>query len=526
MIDDKKHTSDAKPVPSVMNTVLPPELTIWYEARRLCGDPNMSVDELAACIAQDPVLVIEFLKIANGMSIGGTKQTTTTIKGSIIRLGSEFTIDTLNSVEARTQLSDPGVSNWFETHRSRCTRTAIIARMIAEVQAKHIADECQVAGLLSFVGELIAVAHFREKYVKIAENNTRTGTIFRLATDFKFDVRSVGFSYLTKQGLPQIILSALDQDSSAKSGDKMIMKPIVASANELIDAFDSGKWGKYAPGKLLPSKSPLRLLSIQESQYTKIYERATQYLFLTRQQDEKKRYEKETKVMQRPTIEEAPPAAPAAKKEDISERQRTISNLNDEINNLLSFSFTDIPTATTSSFEIDRSQIAAETPPVKTKSIQTIVTSIASELNNASNSEELLSSILDKLITSGPFEKTALIVVAKDKTHAKVVAARGPNIGSGQQINISDPLSPLAQSFSKVRSFGKQSSDVSPFGSNSFAVAPIDAQYENPVALYADCGSKASITFEARRVFRSVVELLNEKLPTLPGGIPVEFDKK
>jgi hypothetical protein len=127
------------------------------------------------------------------------------------------------------------------------------------------------------------------------------------------------------------------------------------------------------------------------------------------------------------------------------------------------------------------------------------------------------------LVDNGPFEKSALIVVSKTKRNAIVVAARGPMIGTGQKLDIDDPLNPLAQCFSKVQSFGNKESDLSPFGSKSFALAPINADHETPVALYADCGNDKAITFEARRVFRTVVEILNERLPLIPGGIPVEL---
>jgi hypothetical protein len=115
------------------------------------------------------------------------------------------------------------------------------------------------------------------------------------------------------------------------------------------------------------------------------------------------------------------------------------------------------------------------------------------------------------------------MVVSKDRKTAIVIAARGPQIATGQQLLLDDPLSPLAQCFSKVQSFGNRASSESPWGSKAFALAPIDANHETPVALYADCGINGSITFEARRIFRVVVDILNQKLPTLPGGLPVEL---
>jgi hypothetical protein len=144
-------------------------------------------------------------------------------------------------------------------------------------------------------------------------------------------------------------------------------------------------------------------------------------------------------------------------------------------------------------------------------------------MSSAKNSEELLSNLLSTLIDDGPFEKTAIIVISEDRKNATVVAARGPNIGNGQRLSLDDPLSPLAQSISKIQSFGRKESSVSPFGSKAFAVAPLDTHHHTPVALYADCGSDNAITFEARRIFRSVVDMVNEKIRDLPGGIPYEI---
>ncbi|MCB0338608.1 MAG: hypothetical protein KDD53_03340, partial [Bdellovibrionales bacterium] len=143
--------------------------------------------------------------------------------------------------------------------------------------------------------------------------------------------------------------------------------------------------------------------------------------------------------------------------------------------------------------------------------------------DEAKNSEQLLSDLLQKLIDEGPFVRTALIVVSKERDNAIVVASRGPDIGNGQKLVLDDPLSPLAKCFSKVQSFGSSRSTSSPWGSKAFALSPIDVDHSTPVALYADCGDERGLPFEARRIFRNMVDLLNQKLPQIPGGIPVEI---
>ncbi len=162
-------------------------------------------------------------------------------------------------------------------------------------------------------------------------------------------------------------------------------------------------------------------------------------------------------------------------------------------------------------------------PAIHSSKGKQVLNTLSGMFDQAKTSEQLLSQLLQMLVDNGPFEKSALIVVSGDRTKAVVVAARGPNIGNGQTLILDDPLSPLAQCFSKIQSFGNRKNKNSPFGSRAFALAPIDADHDTPVALYADCGNEGAVSFEARRIFRTVVEALNQKLPEIPGGIPVEI---
>lgn len=532
--------------------LLPPDVGVWHEARRIAADPQSRVEDLATCASQDPVIVLELLKTANAMFFAGGRQTITSAKAAIVRLGSEVVIETLTHIAERPALEHDEISHWLEVHRARCRRTSLVARMISESIAKNLSDDCQTAGLLLFVGEMLAVSHFGETYVALAEQLARSGIIYRLAQDHKYDVERIGLNYLRRQGIPEALLFAIDRESSSKSRDRAIMKPLCFAAGELVEAFDLNRWEKLAPGKTLAPKSSLRVLQLNDQQYLKLYERAGEFLFNYRLMQEKK------KQAGAPVVEGTRPSSDAT-----DSIKAEAGSLNDEINSILGNLDappppSDAPKAPakavapaakttinvvqqvlsdpTDSFSLQTSaqkpkmvrqtvpSPAPKEPPklVSPKGAE-VVTNIAQMFGSATSSEQLLSDLLAMLVDNGPFEKSALIVVSRDKAQAIVVAARGPNIGNGQKISITDPLNPLAQCFSKVQSFGNRESEYSPFGSKSFALAPINADHDTPVALYADCGNDKSITFEARRVFRTVVEILNERLPQIPGGIPVEL---
>ncbi len=540
--------------------LLPTDLQIWSEARRLVTDKNIRVEDLAICASQDPIIVIELLRISNAMFFSGGRSPITTAKTAIVRLGSDVVLDSLEKLKDRHQLENEDVKHWLELHRSRCKRVSIVATIVAEALARTLTDDCQAAGLLMYVGEMLAVAHLGETYVKLAEELSRSGIIYRLAQDHKFDVEKMGVTYLRRQGIPEALLFVLDRDARSRTPDRAIMKPICMCAGEMLEAFDANRWEKLAPGKSLPPKSAIRMLQMSDTQYLKIYERVGEFLFSLRMIEEKKKQEallgpaapldqpppqsEEEKALDsdirtlitendEEEFDESPASKvqepqPAVKAVESAKRETVIKTVSQSMGSSADDQFS-LKTAKSGAKAVPRVEPAAaprniEPPKLRTAGGNKVVSNISSMFEQAKSSEELLSQLLQMLVDDGPFEKSALIVVSKDRKNAIVVAARGPNIGNGQKLELSDPLSPLSQCFSKVQSFGNKQASCSPFGSKAFALSPIDADHDTPVALYADCGNHGSLTFEARRVFRTVVEILNQKLPLIPGGIPVELE--
>lgn len=545
MTDEKnqlnENDSEEKGATGPMEILFPAESSVLAEARRLVGDKNSRVDNLATACFQDPVLIIELLKKSNALFFAGGRAPITSPKTAIVRLGADVVQEMFDTMAEREVLEDPLVSKWLEYYRSRSKRTGIVSRLLSEALAKNLSEDCQAIGSLTNIGDMLAVMNFREEYTELAENSKRSGVNYKLSQNFKFDVDKMGVSYLRRSGIPEILLFVLDFDGRPRSQERAIMKPICQAAAELVDAFDANKWEKLAPGRPLSPKSALRMLQMSDSQYLKIYERASEYLFSAKMLEERQRSEAEEEEKEEQaeqvlsdeglqddilnilkgddgeeSTEEDSPA-------DVQEQETEIKEIDEEFGELdKQFAFTTSKNKKKDSPRKKGSFTFVEPPKLRSNKGNEVVESISNMFEQADNSEELLSGLL-QMLTDGPFEKAALIVVSHDRKNAIVVAARGP-IGNGQKIELHDPLSPLAQCFSKVQSFSNRPNEASPFGSKAFALSPIDADHDTPVALYADCGASGSITFEARRVFRTVVEILNQKLPTLPGGIPVELE--
>lgn len=554
-------TNDAESAPRAINgphgLLFAPDVRVWNEARKLVSEKNFRVDDLSICALQDPVLVIELLKVSNAMYFGVSRQAICSVKTAIQRLGSEEVNKVLTELKERPPFEDEAIAKCFEEQRSRTRRIGIVAKLISAMVSQSIAEEVQAAGCLLQFGELLAIGHFGPLYVRLLDSSSRASVNYKLSQEHKFDVDKMGVNYLQRNGIPELIISILDREGAPKAATFAIAKPICYSAAELVEAWDADRWNKLAPGKKVAPKSAIRLLGLNDNQYLKLYERVTEYLFTAKQIDMAQSSEQHSfaePADARPTIEISLPELPKAPERTGVET----GALEDEIFALLGgldLSAPATPAATpatpAAAKPLPNTRVSGavafkpsappprkefepkvtppnavkkpEGPVLRTPEGNRVVGNVSKMFTEAKSSEEVLTSLLGMLVDGGPFKKTALIVVSKDRKNAIVVAARGENIGNGQKVELDDPLSPLAQSFSKVQSFGTRSNEASPFGSKAFALAPLAVDHDTPVSLYADCGNDASLTFEARRIFRTVVELLNKKLPEMPGGIPIEI---
>jgi len=552
-----------------LKILFPPDAAVWQASRVQASDKNIRVEDLALCASQDPVIVMELLRVANAMFFSGGRSPITSTRTAILRLGSEVVIECLERLKEHPQGTNKEVSNWVEVYRSKCRRTAIVARILSEALARTLSDDCQTSALFMYLGEMLAVLYYREHYVTWAEDKTRSALLYKLSNEHSFDVEARGLMYLRRQGLPEATLFAIDRDAASKSADRAIMRPICFAASEMVEGFDNNKWDRLAPGKFLPPKSFLRVLQMSDSQYLKVYERVSEYLFSARLLEEKKRQEAIAKIpsdsFTSPVVTEAAPQVEEEEKEpsiddtlhseiqfllnqphvdrdlEVVEEEDTFEDVPEEETIPTQyathiqetdeelFSSTDDfslkgPSKKNGAPRVQQVTQKKETPKLPSRQGTRVLSSLSDAIESASSSEDLLTDLLGMLVDNGPFAQSALIVVSKDRKNAIVVAARGHALGNGQRIRIEDPLSPLSQCFSKIQSFGNKQSETSPFGSRAFALAPIDADHDTPVALYADCGNEGSLSFEARRIFRIAVDILNQRLPELPGGIPVELE--
>ena len=483
---------------------LPPNVHMLREARALAGDRDVRINQLATVVGSDPVLTLEMLKSANATYYASNKAPVTNIRSAIIRLGSGTIIEIFERLMLRPQLSPQTVAIQFEVLRALSTEVANVAFTIASIAARDLTEQAHTAGLLSYTGHLIACAYLGERYTEISSSRQVASLSYKLHQDYHFDVRSVQLAYLRLRGVPQELFFGLDRDLQCKTTAQANLRFTVQGAMEMVEAVHGGRWEKYEPGQHLPTKSALRLLKMQDHQYEEIYEGVSALL----------------KTHIEPTHPAAPVAAAAAKRSaatavgivrmPVVEIDAPLPNANFKA----ALAETNFITQSDDELEEDANGLSDDG-----KKVIGLIQEIA---RGCRSTQELLANVMNLLITDGPYARAALLLLGAERQSATVHTAVGETIAHDPLITVEDPLSPLALCLTKINSFNAQGLEdhLSPFGITSYAVSPIRMKNMDRVVLYADCGVERSLPMEARKVFRLVVGLLNQILPSLPGGLP------
>ena len=564
-----------------LSLVIPTEALILKEAYRLATDRNVSVRDLATCVSQDPVLILELLRAANSTLFSQDRPATTVAENAVVQLGSARVVEILAELAQRAIPPQPEVVKELENLRSRARRTSIVARILAMTNFKGLAAEAQTIALMSNMGHLIACLHFGLSYAQLASRISRGTLTYRMLHDQSFNVHRIQMAYLRRAGFPEILLFALDRELTCKTPHRMPLRHIVEGASELVEAFDAGKWQKFSPEKELPLNSALRFLRFDPAQYKKVWERCDEYLSLAQAEAEMQRlnpaqlpaggiHVEETSSLALGVIQQA--VAPAAETpeapepvaeivqpplesvEEIVEPPTEVAASAEHVLAYPSSLFGEdggtvaatlkqkpktefsmipqggtflFPVAPPRTFEEVESFVADDKPLLNSDEAKLALESLCELVKNANKTRDLLENLLELLITSGPFVRSGIFVVAEHGRSARLLRANGEDLSAGQEVIFADPLCPLAACLNQIRSFNAQGvEDISsPLGVSAYAVSPLNVQNSTPVFLYADCGPEGAMNFESRRLFRYVVGLINQTLPKIEPGLPVDaFD--
>lgn len=215
--------------------VLPPPPGVVMKTMALLRDPNFSPKEAAPIIERDSVLAARVLRAANSVAHGGMERAKS-LPQSLTRLG----IDRLKSL-----LVEVSAHRLFESRDQRiadATRglwehslaVAILSRDVAALCGVAETEAAYLSGLLHDIGKPVVAWLLLEAEKSVV--GTRTNVW--IDPDVWVEVlnrvhRPVGVALAQKWGLPESVVSAIQDCSEYNSTDRLSVGNCVRFANAL-----------------------------------------------------------------------------------------------------------------------------------------------------------------------------------------------------------------------------------------------------------------------------------------------------
>lgn len=504
---------------NIVNLELTPDPIILNKIIDLLSDKNVRISKVSEAILKDPITTLEILFRANSGEFATEKSKVSAVHTAVVRIGSEELFKIMKSLLSRNNKLSPELVSEVNQLRTLSCRASIIAEILSTHLQRDITEIAQTCSLLSYFGLMLACETLKSSYLELSHIKKRNALNYKLLTTYGYDPNKVQLDYFQKKHLPNLIFFAFDKELKCKTTAQSSLRFIVESAMEISEAQEEDKIEKYKHFHKLPAKSSLRLLKINEQIYETIFNEIEEALGITKKTKKSDNHDEETidnlNIDHDHNSERTERALPAYESTPEATSSRTPTLIMDR-SELVNFF-----TKSGSAVFIEK---AAETiDQEKTElssSSEAIIGMLQSICENAKSAKELVHDLMEVVIEKGPFSRTAIIELTEGRKEAYIHTALGEdfdNLKQFETISVKDPLSPLSTITTKVQSFNSKliQSDTSPFGITSYAISPIKGNSIAQLVFYADCGTEKPLPFEARKVFRLAVALLNEALPKL-----------
>lgn len=621
-------SSDEKPITNPAQILLPPSPQVCKQVKGLLSNKKSRLDELTEELSQDPILIIELLKVVNSIAMAATRGQTLAVSKAIIALGSEQLSSLIENISSRPKLYPAKVAEVFDLQRERCIKTGNVARIIASKKASHLVSAAHTAGTLFSIGDMVAVAFLKETYIKLFEElEVRSKVMYRMAQAYDYDLEVKAVEYLAYNGIPEEVTGILRHSGANLSADAVQVKTICCAAAEMLDAFESGKWEKLGPDKKLNSKSSIRMLQLSERDYASVYEQVGAYLnphsdtnkpdvsvvdaeeqqvliaelsatselgldfsaaadsndktltdqiqSKTTDQDkaqeevgdlEIEEYEQEfdtsiadlsvedlenrdevtyseSKQSDKPTSSDLTPSSshkidsaalsvPSSNplggfaetlKQLGLDKPRTLRTPSEAVRVEVENEANELAEICESGTPFTIAELKAQLSSSVVEKAEQFISLLEGSIEDVESCQELVEQVMKLLISEGPFKSTALLILDQKSRKARVVSIAGSSAKKLNEIQIDEQgISALLKSGFKVQSVGHGENRYSPFASSTYALAALDPVENQQALLYADSGKFGVIHLASRRIFRKVVQIVNQKLKDLPGTFSSE----
>ncbi|OGR23033.1 MAG: hypothetical protein A2277_13575 [Desulfobacterales bacterium RIFOXYA12_FULL_46_15] len=214
----------------------PPLPAVAAKLIKLTGDPDSSIEDIAAIISMDPSFAIETLRLANS-PIWGRIHGIASIKEALSVLGISAVRDLILSKAVFNSFKHIGktgkaFTQKFWEHSFLC---GLAANMIAD-DLKANKDSCFIAGLLHDIGKLVVYLALPGEFVRIADQSEAN-----LFGSLKYESKIIGVTHdrvgqllLEHWLFPQDLIFAVGYHHHPQKTDEISLVPMIVNIGDII----------------------------------------------------------------------------------------------------------------------------------------------------------------------------------------------------------------------------------------------------------------------------------------------------
>ncbi len=244
-------------VSNVRNLPTPP--IVFHQIQKVINDPNVSAEQIASILAEDPAMSVKVLRLTNSAFYGLSREIES-VKHAVIIVGLEAIKNLVLSASVLDMFKGKSIDDDFQ---DKFWRHSLATAFGCRLLAKRLRDKCMVdpdsafsAGLLHDVGKIVLVCFLDQEYreFKEARDNNKTAMDFEIEQElFGFTHAEIG-AFLTEQWkIPNKLTEAILYHHGIKEIDSgAALSCIVYMANFLAkktfyDLDEGYKIGKADP---------------------------------------------------------------------------------------------------------------------------------------------------------------------------------------------------------------------------------------------------------------------------------------
>jgi putative nucleotidyltransferase with HDIG domain len=228
---------------------LPPPPTVVMKTMSLLRDPNFSPRDAAPIIERDSVLAVRVMRAANSVQHGGMERAKS-LPQALTRLG----VDKL-----RTVLVETSANRLFESRDQRIAEAtkglwehslavAMLSRDVAALCGVSETEAAYLGGLLHDIGKPVVAWLLLEAEKSVVGTRTNVWIEPEVWIEVINSIhRPVGVALAQKWGLPEQVISAIEDCAEFNGADRLCVANCVRFANAMakregiyVGKFDAG----------------------------------------------------------------------------------------------------------------------------------------------------------------------------------------------------------------------------------------------------------------------------------------------